>query len=415
MGPARWQRVVEARELPDLQDLRGRLQIPRGEVAAFSRFFPALLTPQGIVTVDVEIQPGLNLGGGMTIEGLATRPLLPLGSIQDGTARIEFEGRDALLREISGVIGGEQVLLTGRVNLPLEQNLGFNVRLRGRNIPLARQPGLVVRADLDLTARSREQDVPIISGQVNLRDSFYLAQLRLMPAGAVATPDRRPPFFSVDQEPFANWQLNVDLRGPEFLTVRGPIFRGMVSANFNLNGTLIEPRAVGNVTIDSGQVRFPFASMRIEQGEVTLTRQNPFQPQLFIVAASTTFGYDLRMEITGTAEQPVIEFTSNPPLTSEQALLMVTTGDLPRDDMTFTTQQRASKFAIYIGQNLLYELTGDDSAADRLIIRSGEHISERGRETFGVEYRLSERWSVVGEYDRFDEYNAGLKWNLYSR
>lgn len=415
MGPSGWQKAVQERVLPDWQEIAGGFRIPGAEVAAFSRFAPTIVSPQGKVQAEIEVRPGLLLDGALTLEGIATRPLLPLGSVQEGTARIEFDGRRAVVEEISGLVGGERLLITGEIDLPFEQELAFDMQVKARNLPLARQPGLVLRGDLDLKMRSRGEEVPLISGAVNLRDSFYLAQLRLMPAGSVASPERRPPFFSVSEEPFATWELDVELKGDEFLTVRGPIFRGQVSASFNLSGTLEEPRAVGNVGIDSGRVRFPFASMSIEQGEVALTRRNPFRPQLFIIATSTTFGYDLRMEITGTADAPVVEFTSNPPLTSEQALLMVTTGDLPREDAFFSTQQRASKFAVYIGQNLLYELTGDDSAADRLIIRSGEHISEQGRETFAIEYRLSDRWSLTGEYDRFDEYNAGFKWNIFSR
>lgn len=415
MGQRRWQRLVRDRELPDWQQAAGRIRVPEAELAAFQRFVPTLLSPQGIVDADVRISPGMQFGGSVIVEDVATRPLLPLGSVQEGTIRVELDGRTAHVREISGLVGGERLLVSGRVDLPIEQELAFDVKMQGKNLPLARRPGLVVRADLDLNIRGEPEAAPVISGQVNLRDSFYLAQLRLMPAGAVASPERRPPFFSITEEPFSQWQLNVDLRGAEFLTVRGPVFRGTLSANFNLGGTLEEPRAIGSVMIDEGQIRFPFASMHVEQGEIMLPRENPFQPQLFIIAASTTFGYDLRMELSGTAETPVIEFTSNPPLTSEQALLMVTTGDLPRDELTFTTQQRASRFAVYIGQNLLYEITGDDAAADRLTIRSGEQISDEGRETFAIEYRLSKRWSVVGEYDRFDEYNAGLKWNIYSR
>jgi hypothetical protein len=32
-----------------------------------------------------------------------------------------------------------------------------------------------------------------------------------------------------------------------------------------------------------------------------------------------------------------------------------------------------------------------------------------------VEYKLTDRWSLVGEYDRFNALNAGVKWKIYSR
>lgn len=415
MGSGEWRALVRDRVPPDWKRASGRIRISEAQVAAFTRFAPAVLSPQGTVNADLKILPGGFLDGIVTLDDVATRPLMPFGSIQDGTARLRMRGRTVQMEEISAEIGGERLTITGSIDLPFEQAFGFDVNLQGQNLPLARRPGVVIRGDLDLSASGREDEAPVLSGRVDLRDSFYLAHLRLMPTGSVATPERRPPFFSITEEPFNAWRLDVELRGPGFLNVSGPIFRGEISASFNLTGTLEEPRAIGRAFIDSGRVRFPFANMTIDQGEITLRRDDPFQPQLFIIASSMAFGYDLRMEITGTAETPIIEFTAIPPLTSEQALLMVTTGELPREEIRFTTQQRASRFAIYFGQNLLYELTGNDSAGDRLVIRSGEQVSEGGRETMAIEYKLNDRWSLVGEYDRFDEYNVGVKWNLYSR
>jgi translocation and assembly module TamB len=46
---------------------------------------------------------------------------------------------------------------------------------------------------------------------------------------------------------------------------------------------------------------------------------------------------------------------------------------------------------------------------------SGEQVSRQGRETYEIEYKLGEHWSLVGEYDEFDSYNAGIKWRIYSQ
>jgi translocation and assembly module TamB len=56
-----------------------------------------------------------------------------------------------------------------------------------------------------------------------------------------------------------------------------------------------------------------------------------------------------------------------------------------------------------------------DQSQERLTISSGEQISEQGRPTYNVEYKVTDRWSLVGEYDRFGDLNAGLKWRVYSK
>ena len=54
-------------------------------------------------------------------------------------------------------------------------------------------------------------------------------------------------------------------------------------------------------------------------------------------------------------------------------------------------------------------------ARHRLTIRSGEDISQEGKTTYYLEYKLADDWSVIGEYDRFNALNAGLKWRIFSR
>jgi translocation and assembly module TamB len=64
---------------------------------------------------------------------------------------------------------------------------------------------------------------------------------------------------------------------------------------------------------------------------------------------------------------------------------------------------------------LLSRYLGSDPSEERLILRSGESISEDGRLTYSVEYRLTDRWSIMGEYDEFNAFNADLKWKVFAR
>jgi translocation and assembly module TamB len=119
------------------------------------------------------------------------------------------------------------------------------------------------------------------------------------------------------------------------------------------------------------------------------------------------------MEITGTVEAPSIMFTSSPALDSDQLLLMVMTGATPSNDITYPSTQRFARLGTYLGQSLLGSFGGDATSADRLSVASGEKVSQQGRETYDVGYRLAERWKWVGQYDEFDDYNIGLKWRFY--
>jgi translocation and assembly module TamB len=92
---------------------------------------------------------------------------------------------------------------------------------------------------------------------------------------------------------------------------------------------------------------------------------------------------------------------------------MVMTGAAPSNDVTYSRNQRFARLGAFLGQSLLGSFGGDATSADHLSITSGEKVSRQGRETYDVEYKLSDRWTWVGEYDEFDDYNIGLKWRLY--
>jgi translocation and assembly module TamB len=153
----------------------------------------------------------------------------------------------------------------------------------------------------------------------------------------------------------------------------------------------------------------------VQRGYVTLTSEDPYRPRLMVAAASKKFGYDVRLELTGPADQPVVQFNSTPPLSSEQLVLMVTAGELPKGGYTLTPTQRAQTMALFLGKDLLGKLGAGDQSQERLTFSSGQEISETGKPTYSIGYRLSDRWSLEGEYDRFNAFNAGVKWKLYSR
>src|SRR5262249_12415268 len=141
----------------------------------------------------------------------------------------------------------------------------------------------------------------------------------------------RPPYFSVDIEPWAQWKLKVNVTGTSFLRVRAPIFRGTVSTVLTLAGTLKEPVALGQVRIDSGSfIAFPFASLDVKQGFISITSENPYRPDLFVTAAGRQFGYDVKIEVTGPVDERNIQFSSIPGLSSEEIVLMLTAGQAPR-------------------------------------------------------------------------------------
>lgn len=394
-----------------------RIQILNAEVAALAHYAPAYLAPTGTLHVDLALKRGGEWEGLVRLKDAASRPLGPLGTLQEIGAEIVVNGRTVEFKELRATTGGQPVTLTGTAVIPDGKEPRLNLALRGEKVPFVRQAGMLMRGDLDVRIVTGDDDITRISGRTKLRDSFFLMDVRaLIPRGGPrSAPGRRPPYFSVELLPFADWRLDVAVEGERFLRLRTPVFNGLTSARFRLGGTLRDPRAIGEAVVNQGRVLLPFATFEVRQGDVRLTQTNPFEPRIALIGTSRRYGYDLRMELRGTAEKPELTFTSTPPLESEQVLLMVMTGETPQNEVTYSGRERAARLGAYLGQSLLRQLGGDPEKDDRLTIAVGERISRQGRETYNAEYELNPRWSLVGEYDEFDEYNVGVKWRVWAK
>lgn len=402
-----------------LHHSRLRVQAPKIESAALVRFFPKYLAPGGTISVDAGITPGMNFEGGIQVSEFSSRPLPHVGVVSKIGGEIGLSNRLVELRGLSADLGGQTLRVGGTVDLRQELldlgQPGIDLAIRGENLPLARNLDVILRSDLDLQVKSQTSGPPMITGLAVLRESLLMKDIAALAPGRIATARRRPPFFSIEVDPLDEWRLDVRVRGDHFMRVRSPFFSGTASANFVVQGTAQEPSALGEVTLPEGAIIFPFARLHVRQGLVSMTADNPYTPQVFVVAAGRAFGFDITMQVEGSANEPEVTFTSVPSLTSEEIVLMLTTGNIPRSDFGYSNEQRASKLAMFLGKNLWSKFKGGSADEERLTIRSGEDVSVEGRQTYAVEYKLSDRWALVGEYDRFGALNAGVKWKIYTR
>lgn len=422
LGESFWSNLRHQRRLPDWREATGQLKIDNAQLAAFVPFMPQLLTPQGSASANISLERGGNLRGEFSVTNARTYPLESIGPVRNIHALARLEGQTVRLETASAEVGGQPVNVDGSVELneQIFRTNGlplFQVHMSGTNVPLARNPSVLLRANLDLAVTNSGTETPVVSGTVTLTNGLYLADLQSLVPHGTASPRQRPPYFSVEAEPWADWRFRLKVQGVGFLRVQTPVFQGKVSTALNMVGTLKNPLVLGQVQIDGGSVVvFPFSTLDVKQGFVSLTSENPYRPTLFVQAGGKRFGYDMTMQATGPVDDPVIQFSSIPSLTSEQIVLMLTAGEIPAGvGTTATMQQRAEGLGLFVGRNILSDYGIGGSGPSRLTVRSGQYISESGRPTYDVEVKLTDRWSVIGSYDRFDQYDLDLKWKIYSK
>lgn len=415
MNDDAWRALLSTPREFDWRRSEVQLSAPHVELAALTRTFPSLPFTAGTLAAELQLAGG-EVTGRAELRGGASRPLPGLGRLLALEADLALAGRRIEVKTFSARLGGEPVELTGTAALGDRNRLDLDLRLQAKNVPLVRRPGLLVRTDLDLQAQTPERGPTRISGRVDLRDALVLADLAAILPGGPRGGSRPPPYFSIGAEPFSRWPLDVQIGGLRAVRVRTAVFNGVATPQFHLTGTLGDPRAIGQLSVDSGQVLFPFARFAVQQGTVRITAADPTQLQLAVNATAKRMGYELRLEAGGTTAAPTLAFSSNPPLESADILLLVTTGQPPKNESLAgtgpTNQQRLTRLGTFLGSGIFQNFGGTE---DRLELSSGEQISESGRETYRAEYRLTKKFSLTGEYDQYDDYNAGLSYRIYTK
>ncbi len=410
-----WEKLILNGKVPDWHQASGRLLVEKAELAPLAQHLPTLLTSQGELHLDIHVRPGPKLDGFLTLSNAMTRPLGPLAPLREIEARIAFSGSTAQVDRFTGRLGGSPVSAGGHATISDAGELAYALQFHGTNAPLVRQPGLLLRANLDLNLDRTPGQDPIISGSVKLREGLLLQDVSSMLVDRLERPSLHPPYFSVTNLPFARWKLDLKVTGDRFLRVRSPAFAGSISTDAAVQGSLGKPVIKADVRIPNGRILFPFGKLDVERAYATLAGEDPRGPVIDLVAAGQNYNYNIRLEVTGTLENLNVLFTSTPPLSSEEILLMLTAGELPNKEITYSAEARAGRLITYLGREVVTRFFGDEFGEERLTINSGENIARSGRTTYSIEYRLTPRWSLVGEYDQFNALNAGLKWRIYMR
>lgn len=401
-------------KVPDAAALRGELRLPGWRLEPLAGVLPELLQPVGELELRVRLEPGYAVEGTVVVTNAATRTLPNVGALRQIQVLGRLDGEGFTLDRGGFEMGGRPVTLAGGYRWATNATPRFQLDVAGTNLALVRSADTFLRGDARLKLSGDSWTAGVVTGQVTLRDSLLLRDLRSLVAGSIEQPDTRPPYFSVPDPPLADWRLDVRVGGERFLRVVTPVFRGWVSTGLQLAGTLREPMVVGDVTVPEGRIIFPFGGLEVDQARVSLTREDPYRPRLQVRASGRNFGYDLRLDVSGSADSPNLVFGSVPPLTSTQVLLMLSTGDIPSQTYSYSTRGRLQNIGMFIGREFLGQLTGDPES-DRLTLRSGEEVTDRGQLTYRIEYRLTPKWSLFGAQDRFDTYNGGVIWTIYAK
>lgn len=216
----------------------------------------------------------------------------------------------------------------------------------------------------------------------------------------------KPPFFNITQDPFADWILDIDISGEDFLRFRSPYAKALVSVQMDLTGTAANPVWVGELYSTEGTIDFPGLRMAISRSDIFITRERQDTLQLDINAIGQVASYVVSLGVDETIDEPHVEFASTPNLSNTQVLHLLATGSPEGSNL--------SSVGLYLGRGL-FDPGANNSLWDRFSVEIGRDISETSKDTLDLFYDISDRWRLHGQYDKYDAQNLNIEWEAFSR
>jgi len=406
--------------------ISARLDIPKTNLEIFRPFFPKVLKIGGTVA------GGVMATGTVAKPELTGRLVLVGGRIQT-TVRdpvignlngsIVFDTGRATIEKFTGDVAAGPFDLRGGVVFADSANLQYDLALSGTKILLARDPGLRLRANVDMRAVGNAAGGSL-AGSVRLVDGRIYRRLEITPLLAPSPVDEAyfvpPRFGGLVPAPFSAWKLDVSIANETSFKLMGNLATGEIVPDLRLTGTLGQPLLLGRIEVKDARAFLPFSTMTIESGHIDFIESSPWMPQLDVRASGEALDYEVQAFAFGPLNERRLILRSDPPLPQESLILLLTAG-LPPGVFAGAGFGEAA-----IGQSGLLLLRAFvrqfdtqkvdvDSLVNRLQISSVPPSYQGARATLRGRFRLWQGLSLMTERDGFGFYNAGATYTLRFR
>ena len=196
-----------------------------------------------------------------------------------------------------------------------------------------RNDSITVRADTDVKLAG-PLSAAAATGTIYVTHSRFFKEIDILPIGLPGRPKPAPKSaprqvnISFPNPPLRDWTFDVAIKTHDddpFL-VRGNLANGAAALSLRLAGTGLKPWLDGNIRIDSFNANLPFSRLAITRGYIYFTEDAPFEPSLDLQAESRARDYLVGAYIYGTASNPQIALSSEPPLPHADIVSLLATG-----------------------------------------------------------------------------------------
>jgi hypothetical protein len=363
------------------------------------------------------------ISGTVTVNSgeLRLRSMVP--AMESLSAQLVLDGHMVQMKKFTGQMGGAPFSISGTL-IRDQSDVLVDATLEGQNVLFFRDETMKVRGDTLLTMKGPLAKMRL-AGDIWLTDCRYSRNVDFL---GLFHESARPKkvmdsIFTLADPPWRDMQFHVRVHSRQPFLLQNNLVKGSFRPELLLIGTGELPVLSGEVYMDRTKISVPAGKVIINGGIIRFSEQEPDLPSFNLTAQSKLAGYDISMQIQGTADEPIITLSSIPPLSEEDLLLLVLTGTPPKSTSSKRqTSAAGMNMAVYLSRGVLEKWFSGDSAAsdesilDRLEVNIGRQITKAGENTIEAEFRLADgvlypndQLMLTSEKDVYGNINAGIK------
>ena len=246
----------------------------------------------------------------------------------------QFTSSQLEITRLQGRAGEGTVTGSGTVGLAAAAGFPIDVRLTFDRARLARGDNLGATVSGQVAITNSRAGGGLISGDLALPTVRYqivrqgaaeVVELTGVRRKGEPLPDLNRQQAEAGGVP-SIWKLDLRLRADNQVFVAGMGLESEWRADLRVRGTSATPELVGEAEVIRGTISFSGQRFELTTGRVAFTGSRPPNPRITVAATSTIKDVDVTINITGTAFNPQITFSSNPGLPQDEILARILFG-----------------------------------------------------------------------------------------
>lgn len=359
--------------------------------------------------------------------------------------RGEFTNDRLEVTELTANAGDGTIRGEGFVSLSSDKGYPLQLALNLDKATLAKGHDLAASATGDIQLVNSATTPATIRGRIRLPETRYKIVYEGSTKVATLTGVRRKPALgrkkiTGDADPIrgvpSNWKLDIDLVADNQIYVSGMGLDSEWSADIKIRGTTGAPILTGGIDLIRGTLGFAGRSFDLQSGRLRFDGNSMTNPTLRLVASGEADDVNINVNITGSAENPEIAFSSTPSLPQDEIMARILFGNSIGELTPIQAVQLASSLnglrggggglnplgvlQSSVGIDRLRILGADKDTGRGTSIAAGQYISNdvyveivtdaRGYTATQIEISLTPALSVLSSVGSFGGSNVNVRY-----